>query len=35
VPAEREEFLRYPDEPPDATKIDEVFERFGLPTQLD
>ncbi|MDQ6807012.1 MAG: sigma-70 family RNA polymerase sigma factor [Actinomycetota bacterium] len=30
-----EAFERYPDEPVDAGKVGDVFERFGLPTQLD
>ncbi len=34
-PRDREVFARYPDEPVDASKVDDVFERFGLPTQLD
>jgi RNA polymerase sigma-70 factor (ECF subfamily) len=34
-PQEREVFQRYPDEPVDAAKVGDVFERFGLPTQLD
>ena len=29
-----EAFERYPDEPVDAGKVGDVFERFGLPTQL-
>jgi RNA polymerase sigma-70 factor, ECF subfamily len=33
-PRERREFLRYPDEPPDETKVGAVFERFGLPAWL-
>jgi RNA polymerase sigma-70 factor (ECF subfamily) len=33
-PREREEFLRYPEEPVDVAKVDAVFARFGLPTQL-
>jgi RNA polymerase sigma-70 factor (ECF subfamily) len=28
-------FERYPDEPVDAGRVEDVFERFGLPTQLD
>jgi RNA polymerase sigma-70 factor (ECF subfamily) len=31
---EREVFERYPDEPLDAAKVDDVFSRFGLPAQL-
>jgi RNA polymerase sigma-70 factor (ECF subfamily) len=34
-PRDREIFERYPDEPVDAAKVDDVFDRFGLPTQLD
>jgi hypothetical protein len=34
-PRAREVFQRYPDEPVDAAKVDDVFDRFGLPTQLD
>jgi len=34
-PRDREVFERYPDEPVDAAKVDDVFERFGLPAQLD
>jgi RNA polymerase sigma-70 factor (ECF subfamily) len=34
-PRDREAFERYPDEPVDASKVDDVFERFGLPTRLD
>jgi RNA polymerase sigma-70 factor, ECF subfamily len=34
-PRDREVFERYPDEPVDASKVDDVFERFGLPTRLD
>ncbi len=33
-PRDREVFQRYPDEPVDAAKVDDVFERFGLPAQL-
>jgi RNA polymerase sigma-70 factor (ECF subfamily) len=33
-PREREEFERYPDAPLDAAKVGAVFERFGLPGQL-
>ena len=33
-PREREVFERYPDEPPDAAKVDDVFARFGLPATL-
>jgi hypothetical protein len=32
---DREVFQRYPDEPVDAAKVDDVFGRFGLPAQLD
>jgi RNA polymerase sigma-70 factor (ECF subfamily) len=32
---EREVFTRYPDEPLDAAKVDDVFARFGLPMALD
>ena len=34
-PRDREAFARYPDEPVDASKVDDVFARFGLPTELD
>jgi RNA polymerase sigma-70 factor (ECF subfamily) len=34
-PRDREVFERYPDEPVDAAKVDDVFERFGLPARLD
>ena len=34
-PRDREVFERYPDEPVDAAKVDDVFARFGLPAQLD
>jgi RNA polymerase sigma-70 factor (ECF subfamily) len=34
-PRAREVFEHYPDEPVDAGKVDDVFERFGLPTRLD
>jgi RNA polymerase sigma-70 factor, ECF subfamily len=34
-PRDREVFERYPDEPVDDSKVDDVFERFGLPTRLD
>jgi len=34
-PRDREVFARYPDEPVDAAKVDDVFERFGLPARLD
>jgi RNA polymerase sigma-70 factor (ECF subfamily) len=34
-PRDREVFERYPDEPVDAGKVDDVFERFGLPAKLD
>jgi hypothetical protein len=34
-PRDREVFERYPDEPVDSSKVDDVFERFGLPTRLD
>jgi RNA polymerase sigma-70 factor, ECF subfamily len=33
-PRDREAFEHYPDEPVDASKVGAVFERFGLPTQL-
>jgi len=33
-PREREVFERYPDEPLDAEKVDDVFARFGLPARL-
>ncbi len=33
-PREREVFERYPDEPIDAAKVDELFARFGLPAEL-
>jgi RNA polymerase sigma-70 factor (ECF subfamily) len=32
---ERDVFTRYPDEPLDAGKVDDVFARFGLPMGLD
>jgi hypothetical protein len=32
---DREVFERYPDEPVDAAKVDDVFARFGLPAELD
>jgi RNA polymerase sigma-70 factor, ECF subfamily len=35
APRDPEAFERYPDEPIDAAKVGDVFERFGLPTQLD
>ncbi|HWF25359.1 MAG TPA: sigma-70 family RNA polymerase sigma factor [Solirubrobacteraceae bacterium] len=34
-PKEREVFDRYPDEPVDEAKVEDVFGRFGLPAQLD
>jgi hypothetical protein len=34
-PRDREVFARYPDEPVDASKLGEVFARFGLPAELD
>ncbi|HEY5318791.1 MAG TPA: sigma-70 family RNA polymerase sigma factor [Solirubrobacteraceae bacterium] len=34
-PRDREVFERYPDEPVDAAKVDDVFGRFGLPAHLD
>jgi RNA polymerase sigma-70 factor, ECF subfamily len=34
-PRDREVFARYPDEPVDASKLGDVFVRFGLPTELD
>ncbi len=34
-PRDREVFQRYPDEPVDARKLSDVFERFNLPIQLD
>ena len=34
-PREPEAFERYPEEPPDATKVDSFFGRFGLPARLD
>ncbi len=34
APRDREVFERYPDEPVDEAKVDDVFARFGLPTQL-
>jgi RNA polymerase sigma-70 factor (ECF subfamily) len=33
-PRERETFQRYPDEPVDTAKVDDVFTRFGLPARL-
>ncbi|HEX5224579.1 MAG TPA: sigma-70 family RNA polymerase sigma factor [Solirubrobacteraceae bacterium] len=33
-PREREVFERYPDQPADAGKVDDVFARFGLPREL-
>jgi len=33
-PRDREVFQRYPDEPVDDAKVDDVFTRFGLPAQL-
>jgi len=35
APREREVFERYPDEPVDEAKVDDVFRRFGLPPRLD
>jgi len=35
APREREVFERYPDEPLDAGKVDDVFGRFGLPVEFD
>jgi RNA polymerase sigma-70 factor (ECF subfamily) len=34
APRDREVFERYPEEPVDEAKVDDVFARFGLPTQL-
>jgi RNA polymerase sigma-70 factor (ECF subfamily) len=34
-PRDPEVFERYPDEPVDAARVEDVFARFGLPTQLD
>ncbi len=34
APRDREVFERYPDEPVDAAKVDDVFARFDLPTVL-
>jgi RNA polymerase sigma-70 factor, ECF subfamily len=34
-PRDRAVFERYPDEPVDAKKVDEIFERFGLPKQFE
>ena len=34
-PRDREIFERYPDEPVDAAKVDDVFGRFGLPPRVD
>lgn len=34
-PRDPEVFERYPDEPVDASKVGDVFGRFGLPTRLD
>jgi RNA polymerase sigma-70 factor (ECF subfamily) len=34
-PRDREVFERYPDQPVDAGKFDDVFGRFGLPPKLD
>ncbi len=34
-PRDRAVFERYPDEPVDAAKVADVFERFGLPIRLD
>lgn len=33
-PRDREVFGRYPDEPVDASKVNDVFERFGLPSAI-
>jgi RNA polymerase sigma-70 factor (ECF subfamily) len=33
-PRDREVFERYPDEPVDAARVDDVFGRFGLPAHL-
>ena len=33
-PRDREVFERYPDQPVDAAKVDDVFQRFGLPSHL-
>jgi RNA polymerase sigma-70 factor (ECF subfamily) len=33
-PRDREVFERYPDEPLDEAKVDDVFARFGLPARL-
>ncbi|MCP9491011.1 MAG: nuclear transport factor 2 family protein [Solirubrobacteraceae bacterium MAG38_C4-C5] len=35
VERDREAFVRYPDEPVDASKVAAVFERAGLPGRLD
>ena len=35
APRDREVFERYRDEPVDASKVGDVFERFGLPPRLD
>jgi RNA polymerase sigma-70 factor (ECF subfamily) len=34
-PRDRAVFERYPDEPVDAKKVDDIFERFGLPKQFE
>jgi RNA polymerase sigma-70 factor, ECF subfamily len=34
-PRDRAVFERYPDEPVDAARVDDVFARFGLPTTID
>jgi hypothetical protein len=28
-------FARWPDTPPDPSKVEAIFERFGLPSRLD
>jgi RNA polymerase sigma-70 factor, ECF subfamily len=33
--SDREVLARWPDEPPDPSKVTDVFERFGLPGRLD
>jgi RNA polymerase sigma-70 factor, ECF subfamily len=35
APRDRAVFEQYPNEPVDAAKVGDVFERFGLPTRLD
>jgi RNA polymerase sigma-70 factor, ECF subfamily len=32
---DREALARWPDQPPDPSKVVDIFERFGLPTRLD